>query len=65
MKMGLRMTTLHEEPLKALPRKHSFDFLTDEPIAEQCEDGLDEKSNNQVNSNNTFIYFLAVKFFLM
>ncbi|ENN74255.1 hypothetical protein YQE_09227, partial [Dendroctonus ponderosae] len=46
-KMGLRMTTLHEEPLKSLPRKHSFDFLTDEPIAEQCEDGLDEKMNSQ------------------
>ncbi|XP_050313761.1 kinesin-like protein KIF13A isoform X2 [Anthonomus grandis grandis] len=46
-KLGLRMTTLHEEPLKSLPRKHSFDFLTDEPIEE--EDGLDEKTNNQYN----------------
>ncbi|XP_066259078.1 kinesin-like protein KIF13A isoform X2 [Euwallacea similis] len=51
-KLGLRMRTLHEEPLKSLPRKHSFDFLTDEPIEEQCEDGLDEKTNNQPNHRN-------------
>ncbi|KAJ8964376.1 hypothetical protein NQ317_003093 [Molorchus minor] len=38
-KLGLRMTTLHEEPIKSLPRKHSFDLLTDETIEEQCEDG--------------------------
>ncbi|XP_030756486.1 kinesin-like protein KIF13A isoform X3 [Sitophilus oryzae] len=49
-KLGLRMTTLHEEPVKPLPRKHSLDFLTDEPIEEQCEEGLDEKVNNQFNT---------------
>lgn len=49
-KLNLRMRTLHEEPLKTLPRKHSFDFLTDEPIEEQCEEGLDDKTNNQVES---------------
>lgn len=36
-KLGLRMTTLHEEPTKALPRKHSFDLLMDDPIEEQDE----------------------------
>lgn len=48
-KMGLRMTTLHEEPIKSLPRKHSFDFLSDEPIEEQSEDGLNEKVNHHYN----------------
>ncbi|KAL1492379.1 hypothetical protein ABEB36_010633 [Hypothenemus hampei] len=49
-KMSLRMTTLHEEPLKTLPRKHSFDYLTDEPIEEQCEDGLEEKPAQLINN---------------
>ncbi|XP_076261045.1 kinesin heavy chain 73 isoform X3 [Rhynchophorus ferrugineus] len=49
-KLGLRMTTLHEEPVKTLPRKHSLDYLTDEPIEEQSEDGLDEKVCNQFNT---------------
>ncbi|XP_028137555.2 kinesin-like protein KIF13A isoform X1 [Diabrotica virgifera virgifera] len=43
-KLGLRMTTLHEEPTKALPRKHSFDLLMDDPIEEQSEEGLNGKS---------------------
>ncbi|CAG9759456.1 unnamed protein product [Ceutorhynchus assimilis] len=47
-KIGLRMTTLHEEPSKTLPRKHSFDFL-DELIEEQGEDGLDDKRSHQYN----------------
>lgn len=58
-KLNLRMRTLHEEPLKTLPRKHSFDFLTDEPIEEQCEEGLDDKTNNQVES---YIYLKKTGF---
>ncbi|CAH1979369.1 unnamed protein product [Acanthoscelides obtectus] len=42
-KLGLRMTTLHEEPLKPLPRKHSFDLLMDEAIEEQTEENANEK----------------------
>lgn len=43
-KLGLRMTTLHEEPIKPLPRKHSFDLLMDDPIEEQVgESNEDEK----------------------
>jgi kinesin family protein 13 len=41
-KLGLRMTTLHEEQ-PTLPRKHSLDILSDNTIEEQCEDGQDEK----------------------
>ncbi|XP_060516380.1 kinesin-like protein KIF13A isoform X2 [Cylas formicarius] len=44
-KLGLRMTTLHEEPIKMLPRKHSFDFLTDDTIEEQTEDGINDKTS--------------------
>ncbi|VEN60126.1 unnamed protein product, partial [Callosobruchus maculatus] len=39
------MTTLHEEPLKPLPRKHSFDLLMDEAIEEQTEENVNEKSD--------------------
>ncbi|CAH1153752.1 unnamed protein product [Phaedon cochleariae] len=38
-KLSLRMTTLHEEPTKTMPRKHSFDILMDDPIEEQNEEG--------------------------
>ncbi|KAJ3639965.1 hypothetical protein Zmor_003291 [Zophobas morio] len=41
-KLGLRMTTLHEEQ-PSLPRKHSLDILNDDTIEEQCEEGQDEK----------------------
>nr|XP_023016379.1 kinesin-like protein KIF13B isoform X2 [Leptinotarsa decemlineata] len=43
-KLGLRMTTLHEEPTKALPRKHSFDLLMDDTIEEQTEEGTNGKT---------------------
>ncbi|XP_018578799.1 kinesin-like protein KIF13B isoform X2 [Anoplophora glabripennis] len=43
-KLGLRMTTLHEEPTKSLPRKHSFDLLTDDTIQEQTEEGQNGKT---------------------
>ncbi|KAJ8950328.1 hypothetical protein NQ318_021188 [Aromia moschata] len=44
-KLGLRMTTLHEEPIKSLPRKHSFDLLTDDTIEEQIEEGQNGKAD--------------------
>ncbi|XP_044257426.1 kinesin-like protein KIF13A isoform X2 [Tribolium madens] len=47
-KLGLRMTTLHEEQ-PALPRKHSLDILSDDTIEEQCEDGHDEKQEVTYN----------------
>lgn len=49
-KLGLRMTTLHEEPTKSLPRKHSFDLLTDDTIEEQTEEGQNGKSEVHVSS---------------
>lgn len=49
-KLGLRMTTLHEEPTKPLPRKHSFDFCIDDPIEEQVgESNDDEKVESSVS----------------
>lgn len=46
-KLGLRMTTLHEEQLP-LPRKHSLDLLSDDTIEEQNEDSIEEKPDIQV-----------------
>ncbi|KAG5875309.1 hypothetical protein JTB14_022220 [Gonioctena quinquepunctata] len=43
-KLNLRMTTLHEEPTKALPRKHSFDLLMDDTIEEHTEEGTNGKT---------------------
>lgn len=48
-KLGLRMTTLHEEPTKSLPRKHSFDLLTDDTIEEQTEEGQNGKTEIHVS----------------
>lgn len=48
-KLGLRMTTLHEEPSKSLPRKHSFDLLTDDTIEEQTEEGRNGKTEVHVS----------------
>lgn len=51
-KLGLRMTTLHEEPIKSLPRKHSLDLLMDDAIEEQVgESNEDEKVESTVSSN--------------
>lgn len=58
-KLGLRMTTLHEEPIKSLPRKHSFDLLMDDPIEEHVgESNEDEKVEPTVISNNINSSFL-------
>ncbi|XP_057661777.1 kinesin-like protein KIF13B isoform X4 [Diorhabda carinulata] len=54
-KLGLRMTTLHEEPTKSLPRKHSFDLLMDDPIEEQGEEGINGKTEiHYVQRKKTF-----------
>lgn len=54
-KLGLRMTTLHEEPTKSLPRKHSFDLLMDDPIDEQGEEGINGRTEiHYVQRKKTF-----------
>lgn len=53
-KLGLRMTTLHEEPIKSFPRKHSFDLLMDDPIEEQVgESNEDERVEPTVSINRS------------
>lgn len=58
VKLGLRMTTLHEEPIKSLPRKHSFDLLMDDPIEEQIgesnEDDKVEQTVSYCNYRNSY-----------
>ncbi|CAG9855403.1 unnamed protein product [Phyllotreta striolata] len=53
-KLGLRMTTLHEEPTKMLPRKHSFDLLMDDPIEEQDEGYTGKPESHYIQRKKTY-----------
>lgn len=52
-KLGLRMTTLHEEQLP-LARKHSLDFIADESNEE--EDTFKHAEGSKANGNVCLLY---------